>query len=159
LLLFLLFMCSDNMTSANHRSHDFSSLPLHIDTTSTASKAPKNQIKRCCWRTSMEPRRQVGGRRDHTQFDAPETRDVEFASSIIKSGTYNHENCDLPLPIGQSLTIKFKILRPIASCRNHYACRRPKWTSVAAPRRPQWLGWIGRAHNMLWLYSQLARYR
>ncbi len=46
------------------------------------------QIKRCCWRTSMEPRRQVGGTRDHTRFEAAQTRDAGFASSIIKSGTY-----------------------------------------------------------------------
>jgi len=39
-LLFLLFMCHVNITLANHQSHDFSSLPPHIDTTSGASKAP-----------------------------------------------------------------------------------------------------------------------
>jgi len=48
-----------------------------------------SQIKRCCWRTSMEPRRQVGGTRDHTRFEAAQTRDAGFASSIIKSGTYS----------------------------------------------------------------------
>ncbi len=43
-LLFLLFICHVTMMSVNHQPHDFSSLPLHIDTTSTASKAPKNQF-------------------------------------------------------------------------------------------------------------------
>jgi len=32
----------------------------------------------------MEPRRQVDGTRDYTQFDAPETRDAGFASSILR---------------------------------------------------------------------------
>lgn len=41
-LLFLLFMCRVAMTSAHHQSHNFPSLPPHIDTTSAVSKAPKN---------------------------------------------------------------------------------------------------------------------
>jgi len=36
----------------------------------------------------MEPRRQVDGTRDYTQFDAPETRDAGFASSILYSRNY-----------------------------------------------------------------------
>jgi len=42
LLLFLLFMCHVDTTSANDQPHDFSSLPPHIDTTSASSKAPKS---------------------------------------------------------------------------------------------------------------------
>ena len=38
LLLFLLFMCHVDTTSANDQPHDFSSLPPHIDTTSASSK-------------------------------------------------------------------------------------------------------------------------
>jgi len=36
----------------------------------------------------MEPRQRVGGRRDHTPFDAPEIRAAGFASSIFRSGSW-----------------------------------------------------------------------
>jgi len=45
----------------------------------------KWEYKRCCWRTSIEPSWHVAATRDHTQFDASETRNGGFASSIYKT--------------------------------------------------------------------------
>lgn len=52
----------------------------------------------------MGPRRRVGGRRDHTQFDSPETRIAGFASSSIKTGAYTSLDRTPAQPAGRDVT-------------------------------------------------------
>jgi len=88
LLLFLLFMSPVNTTSANDQPHDFSSLPPYIDTTSASSKAPKSQIKRCCWRTLRHEFQARQTACSHACHRPAAEAPLRFTSSIIKSGTY-----------------------------------------------------------------------
>ena len=81
-------MCPVDTTSATNQPYDFSSLSPHIDMESASSKAPKSQIKRCCWRTprhEFRARQTACGHACHCLADEALLR---FASSIIKSGAY-----------------------------------------------------------------------
>jgi len=71
--------------------HDFSSWPPHINTELAASKAPKSQIKRCCWRTLRYEFQSLHTACGHACYRLADEAPLRFASSIIKSGTYN--NC------------------------------------------------------------------